>query len=309
MSGHQHDHTKIISEADTKNPFVRLAYIEGWSSIAVNTLLFGLKYWAGTVSGSVAILADAWHTLSDSLSSVFIIVAAKISSKPPDEKHPYGHGRAELIASILIATFLGFVAYEFIIDSVGRLSHKTEARYGTVAIVVTIISILLKEGLAQFAFWAGKKANSTAIKADGWHHRTDAISSVLILVGIFIGRFYWWIDGILGIVVALMILYAAYEILKDAINKLMGVAPNKKLIDRLVGVVTEEIGFDPNIHHIHLHSYGNHKELTFHIRLSGKMDVETSHSITKAIEKSVKEKLRMVATIHVEPKNDQASEK
>jgi len=309
MSAHQHNHTKIISKADPRDPFVKLAYIEGWSSIAVNTLLFGLKYWAGIVSGSVAILADAWHTLSDSLSSVFILVAAKISSKPADEKHPYGHGRAELIASILIAAFLGFVAYEFISDSIGRLSHKTEARFGTIAIVVTVISILFKEGLAQFAFWAGKKANSTAIKADGWHHRTDAISSILILIGIFIGRYFWWIDGVLGIVVALMILYAAYEILKDSINHLMGVAPNKKLIDQIKGVADAEIGFDPDIHHIHLHSYGNHQELTFHIRLPSRMDVETSHSITKTIEKVIKEKLGMVATIHVEPKNDQVSEK
>ncbi len=304
MSAHQHNHTKIISKPNAKDPFVKLAYIEGWSSIAVNTLLFGLKYWAGMVSGSVAIIADAWHTLSDSLSSVFILVAAKISSKPADEKHPYGHGRAELIASILIATFLGFVAYEFITDSVGRLSQKTEAQFGTLAIVVTIISILLKEGLAQYAFWAGKKANSSAIKADGWHHRTDAISSVLILVGIFIGRFYWWVDGVLGIIVALMILYAAYEILKDAINNLMGVAPTKKLVDQIKDVATNEIGIDPDIHHIHLHSYGNHQELTFHIRLPNKMDVETSHSITKAIEKSIKEKFGMVATIHVEPKNE-----
>ena len=100
---------------------------------------------------------------------------------------------------------------------------------------------------------------------------------------------------------ALMILYAAYEILKDSINNLMGVAPNKKLIKHIRGVATNEIGFDPNIHHIHLHSYGNHQELTFHIRLPNKMDVETSHSITKAIEKSIKEELGMVATIHVEP--------
>ena len=299
MSGHHH--SKVIPNPNTKGSFVKLAYIEGWASVGINILLFVLKYWAGMVSGSVAILADAWHTLSDSLSSVFILVAAKISSKPPDKEHPYGHGRAELIASILIATFLGFVAYEFIVDSIGRLSEKQQAKYGTVAIVVTVISILFKEGLAQFAFWAGKKANSIAIRADGWHHRTDAISSVLILIGIFIGRFYWWIDGIMGIVVALMILYAAYEILKDSINNLMGVAPNKKLIKQIKGVATNEIGFDPNIHHIHLHSYGNHQELTFHIRLPNKMDVETSHSITKAIEKSIKKVLGMVATIHVEP--------
>ncbi len=302
MSDNLHKDSQNSPDKNTKDPFVRLAYTEGWSSIIVNTLLFGLKYWAGIVSGSVAIIADAWHSLSDSLSSVFLLVGAKIASKPPDKEHPYGHGRAELIASVLIAAFLGFMAYEFISSSIGRLSKNTEARFGILAIVVTIVSILFKEALAQYAFWAGRKANSSAIRADGWHHRTDAISSVLILIGIFVGRFFWWVDGLLGIVVAFMILYAAYEILKDAINNLMGVAPNEKLIEQIRGVATNEIGFDPNIHHIHLHSYGNHQELTFHIRLPNKMDVETSHSITKSIERSIKDKLGMVATIHVEPK-------
>jgi cation diffusion facilitator family transporter len=304
MSAHQHNHSIILHGKNSKDPFVKLAYTEGWISIGVNTLLFALKYWAGIVSGSVAIIADAWHTLSDSLSSVFLLVGAKISSKPPDKEHPYGHGRAELIASILIAAFLGFVAYEFIADSIGRLSKNTEAKFGTVAIVVTIVSVLFKEALAQYAFWAGRKANSSAIRADGWHHRTDAISSVVVLIGIFVGRYYWWVDGVLGILVALMILYAAYEILKDAINKLMGVAPTKKLIGQIVGVAKATIGFDPDIHHIHLHTYGNHQELTFHVRLPNKMDVETSHSITKSIEKAIKNQLGIVATIHVEPKED-----
>ncbi len=302
MSGHNHNHNKIIPSKNTKDPFVRLAYTEGWSSIVLNPLLFGLKYWAGIVSGSMAIIADAWHSLSDSLSSVFLLVGAKIASKPPDKDHPYGHGQAELIASVLIAAFLGSMAYEFISSSIGRLSKNTEARFGTLAIVVTIVSILFKETLAQYAFWAGRKANSGAIRADGWHHRTDAISSILILIGIFVGRFFWWIDGLLGIVVAFMILYAAYEILKDAINNLMGVAPNIKLIEQIRAVASNEIGFDPDIHHIHLHSYGNHQELTFHIRLPNDMNVETSHSNTKAIEESIKVKLGIVATIHVEPK-------
>ena len=286
----------------TRNSFVKYAYTEGLVSIGVNTLLFALKYWAGIVSGSVAILADAWHSLSDSLSSVIVLIGTKIASKPPDKKHPYGHGRAELIASIFIAAFLGFVAYEFITDSISRLTNYTEAKFGTVAIVVTIISILFKEGLAQYAFWAGKKANSIMIRADGWHHRTDAISSILILIGIFIGRFYWWVDGVLGIIVALMILYAAYMILKDSISRLMGQAPNKKLTKQIKEVSKKAIGFDPHIHHIHIHTYGNHQELTFHIRLPNEMDVETSHSITKAIEKSIKDELNIEATIHVEPR-------
>lgn len=282
----------------------RLAYNEGWLSIGVNFVLFGLKYWAGTVTGSVAIIADAWHTLSDSLSSVFLLVGARVSSKPPDKKHPFGHGRAELIASIMIAALLAFVAYEFITESIARLINKEDVIFGTIAIVVTIISVVMKELLAQYAFWGARKTGSSSLRADGMHHRTDAASSLLILIGIFLGRFFWWIDGVLGIIVALLILYAAYDILKEANSRLLGEAPDPKLKERLEKSAGKITGLDLNIHHIHLHEYGDHQELTFHIKLPEKMSVDEAHNLSDSIEKQVENDLGMVATIHMEPRKE-----
>lgn len=279
----------------------KLAYTEGWLSIITNILLFMLKYWAGVVTGSVAILADAWHTLSDSLSSIFVIVGAKVSSMPPDKKHPFGHGRAELITSILIAALLAFVAYEFITESITKLISREETIFGTIAIVVTFISLLFKEVLAQYAFWAARKTGSSSLRADGLHHRTDAVSSGLILVGIFLGRYFWWIDGVLGILVALLILYAAYDILKDAISHLLGQAPDPELKKKLNEYTSGLTHLDLNIHHIHLHNYGNHKELTFHIKLPKTMSIADAHILTDKIEAQIKNKMNMVATIHVEP--------
>jgi cation diffusion facilitator family transporter len=250
----------------------------------------------------VAIIADAWHTLSDSLSSIFVIVGAKVSSMPPDQKHPFGHGRAELIASILIAALLGFVAYEFTLESISKLISREETIFGTIAIVVTIISVLFKELLAQYAFWAARKTKSNSLKADGLHHRTDAISSVLILIGIFLGNYFWWIDGVLGIIVAMMILYAAYEILKDAISHLLGEAPDPELEKKLNKCASKLTHLDLNIHHIHLHNYGHHKELTFHINLPKTMSVADAHILTDKIETQIKADLNMVSTIHVEPR-------
>lgn len=280
----------------------RLAFIEGWLSIAVNVLLFALKYWAGVVTGSVAIVADAWHTLSDSLSSIFVLVGAKVSNRPPDQKHPFGHGRAELIASILIAALLGFVSYEFISESIAKLINREEVVFGTIAIVVTIVSVVFKELLAQYAFWAARKTGSNSLRADGLHHRTDALSSVLILVGIFLGRFFWWVDGVLGIVVALMILYAAYDILKDSISRILGEAPDPGLKDKLIKISEKITSLNLNIHHIHLHTYGEHKELTFHIKLPSEMSVEEAHELSDKVEKQVEKDLGMVATIHMEPR-------
>jgi cation diffusion facilitator family transporter len=294
-----HTHHKKITDGDRN---LKLAGSEGWLSIFVNILLFVLKYWAGIVTGSVAILADAWHTLSDSLSSVIVIIGAKVSAKPPDKEHPFGHGRAELVAAILIAALLGFVGYEFISDSVKKLIARQDVMFGTLAFVATISSIVLKEGLAQYAFWLYRKTGLTTLKADALHHRTDAISSGLILVGILLGQYFWWIDGVLGIVVSIMILVAAYQILKEAVSPILGEAPDPAITKKLNQTATKVTSRDLHIHHVHLHTYGSHIELTFHINLPKEMSVEESHDLTEKLEKQIKIELNMVATIHVEPR-------
>jgi cation diffusion facilitator family transporter len=284
-----------------KNTQSKYAYFEAWISIVMNILLFGFKYWAGIVSNSIAIIADAWHTLSDSISSIIVLVGVKISNKPADKEHPFGHGRAELIASVIIGVILAIISFNFIINSIEKIRNKESASYGTIAIVATIVSIVLKELLAQYAFWAGRKTNLKSLKADGWHHRSDAISSVIILVGIFLGRYLWWIDAVLGILVALLIFYAAYEILKEGISPLIGEVPDKELINRIKGIAEGIAGKDVDIHHIHIHKYGNHSEITFHIRLPKEFVLERVHNIATDIETSIKEELNIEATIHMEP--------
>ncbi|HAF28331.1 MAG TPA: cation transporter [Bacteroidales bacterium] len=278
-----------------------LKYLEGWLSIFVNIFLFVIKYWAGIVTGSVAIIADAWHTLSDSISSVVVLVSVKVSSKPADKEHPFGHGRAELIASIIIGMILAVIAFEFVLESFQKLKNHEAVHFGKIAIIATVISIIVKELLAQFAFWAGKKTKSVTLKADAWHHRSDAISSVIILVGIFLGPYFWWIDGVLGMIVAIMIFYAAYEIIRDASNPLMGEEPDIELVNQISEIAKQKSGWDAKVHHIHLHRYGDHTELTFHIKLPKEMNLEKAHDVCSQIEKTIKSDLNIEATIHSEP--------
>lgn len=171
----------------------RAGYLEGIVSVIVNSILFALKFWAGVVTGSIALTADAWHTLSDSLSSIVVIVAVKLSSKKPDAKHPFGHGRWEQVAALFIAFLLGVIAFDFLKDSFTQFKNHESTEFGTIAIVVTIISIIVKEALAQYAFYIGRKTENVSIKADGWHHRTDALSSVVVLVGILFAKQFWWL--------------------------------------------------------------------------------------------------------------------
>ena len=278
-----------------------IAYLEGWLSIFVNILLFVLKYWAGVVSGSVAIIADAWHTLTDSITSIIVLIGAKTSQKTPDKKHPFGHGRAEIIAAFIIGVFLVLIAFEFFTKSVNRLSKHEAASYGTIAIVVTIVSIIFKEALAQFAFWSGKKIKSKSLKADAWHHRSDAISSVIILVGIFFGKYFWWIDGVLGLIVATIIAWAAYKIIKDTISSLLGETPSGEDILKIKEICNEVSPFDSHPHHIHIHNYGKHQELTFHINLPQNISLLEAHKIATNIEIAIKKKMNFETTIHMEP--------
>jgi len=278
---------------------------EGAVSVIVNTVLFALKFWAGMVTGSIALIADAWHTLSDSLSSVFIIFAVKLSSKKADKEHPFGHGRWEHISSIFVAVFLGIVAYEFFAKSVTRFRDRDTVVYGTLAIVVTIVSIIAKELLAQFAFYYGRKTDNTVVKADGWHHRSDALSSMIVLVGIItsfvLGDKFWWMDSVLGILVSLAIFYATVTILKEAITKLLGEEPDVELVRAITERVKAVYHNDLQLHHFHIHNYVLHKELTLHIKLDKNMTIEKSHGIATEIEKMIETDFGISATIHTEP--------
>lgn len=281
-----------------------LGMIEGWVSVVMNTVLFVLKFWAGTLIGSVSMVADAWHTLSDTLTSLVVILGFWISAKPADKKHPFGHGRAESIAAIIIGILLAIVGVNFMKESVLRLIRYEAVRFSLTGILIFASSIIAKEGLARFAFWAGKKIDSRSVSADGWHHRSDAIASALIVVGALFGNSLWWMDGILGIGVSILILYAAFDILKGTVSALLGEAPDEKLEQEIQKAIEEHEPSVSDIHHMHMHTYGVTAELTLHIRLKPDMLVSKAHAITRSIETLIKERFHITATVHVEPASE-----
>lgn len=285
---------------ENKSRVNRLAMWEGWLSIIINTILFGLKYWVGINTASIAIIADAWHTLFDSFTSLVVLWGAKSSAQPPDRKHPFGHGRIEVIASVIIGAVLATVGLNFLIESVRRLINRETAAYSVLAIVVFAASMICKEALARFSIRSGRKTDSRSLIADGWHHRSDAIASTLILIGILSGRYFWWIDGVLGIAVSLVIFWATFDILRISVSSLIGEQPDAELINKLRKLVVENVALDVDLHHLHLHQYGQHKELTFHISLPQDLKLREAHSIANNLETLIHERLGLQATIHVD---------
>ncbi|HSM47314.1 MAG TPA: cation diffusion facilitator family transporter [Draconibacterium sp.] len=282
---------------DRKKYIVR----EGWISIIGNTLLFILKYWAGIITGSLALIADAWHTMSDTISSVIVLIAGWVSRKPADDDHPFGHGRAEHIAAIIIGVLLAIVAFDFVVGAIEKFGTREKTIFGTVALIATIVSIISKEVMAQYAFWAARKVDSSILKADGWHHRTDALSSVVILVGILFGKYFWWTDAVLSFIVALMIGWASYEILSKEITSLLGESPKEELLISIRETAQKTTDQPLHLHHIHIHNYGQHTELSCHIKLPPNMPLNEAHEICTNVELAILEKFGYISTIHPEP--------
>ena len=279
----------------------KLGYREGLVSVILNLLLFVLKYYAGIASASLALIADAWHTLSDSLTSLVVILGIKLSSKKPDKEHPFGHGRWEQISALIIAILLALVGVEFMKDAIAKLRGHEAADFGWLAYLATVASIVLKEGLARYAFYIARKTGNAAVKADGWHHRSDALSSLMVLAGLFLSPYFWWIDSVLGMLISFMLFYAAYGIIREAVNKILGEEPSEEVIGKVEQIVKAEMGNVAYPHHYHIHHYGDHIEFAFHIKVPGEETVEEAHRKATLIEMQIKTELKIDATIHIEP--------
>jgi len=278
-----------------------LGYVEGYASAIINTILFGIKLWVGILSNSIAMIADAWHTLSDTLTSVIVIFGFWVSKRPPDEEHPFGHGRAELISAVIISTLLAVVGINFMVDSVNQLRHREAIIFGKLAIIVFLISAIIKEGLAQFSFWAGKQIDSKALIADGWHHRSDAIAAALIVIGGLASQYVWWIDGALGLLISALILKAAYDTFRQTSDMLLGEEVTVHVETKIKEIVCETIGDEYIAHHFHCHNYLKHKEVTFHVYCPQNENLVQIHDKVDKVEKVIREKLMIEATIHPEP--------
>src|SRR5699024_5355339 len=209
-----------------------------WIGIIVNLLLSILKAVGGVLSGSRALLADALHSASDVLSSFVILFGVKIANKPPDEEHPYGHGKAENIASIIVAILLVVVGIEITISSIKVFFGETPTAPAMLAIIILAASILIKEGLYHYKKILGNKYNSPSLIAEAWHQRSDSLSSIAALVGVGLSiiaeKFGWGLliygDAIAGIIVSVIVIKVGYDLIKSSATVILEkVLPNEEI--------------------------------------------------------------------------------
>lgn len=287
------------------NVRAKYGYLEATVSIIGNIFLFILKLVLGLFINSIALIADAIHSLSDIGTSGVVIFGFKISKKPPDIEHPYGHGRVEYIATLIIAFLLVIVGLGFTEQSIERilnLEKLLNTDYAFIIGIVIIISSLGKEIMAQFSFTIGKRIKSDILRADAWHHRTDAISSIAVGISI-IGSTYGFpiLDPIFGIIVSLIIIYIGIDLIKKASNLLIGLAPDKETIEKIRKIAE----FDKDvkgIHDISIHDYVGTKFVSMHVEVENDLTLDESHQIADKISNNIEKKMNLSTIIHLDPK-------
>lgn len=281
----------------------KIGYLEAWVSIGVNLIIAAVKFVFGFVSSSVSLLADAMHTLSDVLSSGIVLMGFRISAQPPDRSHPFGHGRMELISAVIMATLLFAVGVEFLKDGIWRLvnpASTTLSNWGFAAVAVTLV---MKEGLARFSIWLGNLIQSKALIADGQHHRSDALSTIVVLLALAGVKFgYPWLDGAGGIVVAGFIMHTAYELVRDSVSPLLGQRPDRSMLDHIIEISESEPGVI-GTHDIVVHDFQTIYNISAHIEVDHTMSLTEAHEISDRIEQRVEAAYPGWTVIHVDPVN------
>jgi cation diffusion facilitator family transporter len=293
-----------------KNPSRKsIGYLEAWVSIGGNILLFLLKLIIGLAINSLSLIADAFHSLSDVLTSVVVLVGFKVGEKPADKEHPFGHGRGELIATLIIGFMLFIVAYDIGKSAVQRIITPQKVEFSYVAVIAMFASTGFKEWMARFSIFLGKKINASSLFADAWHHRSDAIASFLVAIGLIFMRFdLYLIDGILALGVAILIGWVAIELIISSSNALMGEAPDPELVHKIREASVSVPGVI-DVHDVYVHDYNTNKVISLHVEVDDNLTVDEAHDIATAVENRVKETAQAYSiTAHIDPKERKKNE-
>jgi cation diffusion facilitator family transporter len=294
---------KITKDRDLLNPAERrrIGLIESWVSIAGNLFLSLLKITFGLLTNSIALIADAVHSASDIFSSLVVLIGFTLAGKKPDHEHPYGHGRVEYLAGLLIAVLLIGAGAAFVYSSYTRLIGEVHIRPSAAALVALTIAILMKEFMYFFSANLGNQIRSDALAGDAWHHRSDSLSSLLVLaalVGAYLGMPF--LDAYLGFGVALFIIYAGIRIARNSCSLLLGIAPAEDLKEEVIKCAKEVDGVI-DAHDLKIHDYGAWKIITLHIAVDRQLHLDEAHEIAHMVEEKINECFYCDTVVHLDP--------
>ena len=294
------DYQNYEAEA-VRNAYGSLTSIVG---IVNNIVLFGLKFLAGTIAGSVSITADAINNLSDAGSSIISLVSFKLSSMPADEEHPFGHARYECIASMVVACLIMMLGWNLLMDSVDKILHPGEISFSWLSIVILVFSIAIKGWMYLYNHKYGKLVSSSIMEATAADSLSDAMSTSAVLISAIISPLiHFNLDGYMGVVVAVLILIAGTGIERGALDELLGKAPKIELVEQIQEKIMAYDGVI-GMHDLMVHDYGAHKTFaSVHVEVDSSVDVMLSHDMIDNIERDFLKDMGIHLVIHMDPVN------
>lgn len=300
----------FIKDVDPKGPHCREKFgtLSSVAGMICNLILFIAKLIIGTISGSIAITADAFNNLSDLGSCCVAILGMKLAARPADKDHPFGHGRYEYLTTMAVAVVIILVAFELGKSSVKKIINPTAVSCSWALAIVLVISILIKLWMFLFNRKLGKTIDSGVLKASAKDSVNDSISTGVVLVTTVVLHMFQLpvavagrIDGGMGLVVALFILWSGITVIRENLGNLLGEPPSKELVESLYSKIMAYDGV-LGIHDMIIHNYGPTRTIaTLHVEVSSSEDVMVSHDLIDSIEKEVGEELGLMLTIHMDP--------
>lgn len=270
--------------------------------ILLNVFLFAGKYFAGLISGSVAITADAFNNLSDAGSSFITLVGFLFAGKKPDPDHPFGHGRFEYISGFVVSIAILLMGFELLRSSVDKIIHPEPVDTSILTMVILLVSIAVKLYMAFYNRSVGRKIGSAAMEATAIDSLSDSVATTVVLLAMLVMRFAGInIDGVCGLLVAVFILYAGIRAAKETLDPLMGLAPDKEFVEQVEQIVLSH-ELIKGIHDLAVHDYGpGRRMISLHAEVPGNHDIFEIHDLIDRIERELDEKLVCEAVIHMDP--------
>lgn len=293
----------IAKKRNENNYRSALGVMSGIVGILCNLLLCAVKFILGSLSGSVSITADAMNNLSDAASNIVTIVSTKLSDKPVDKEHPFGHGRIEYISALIVAFLIFLMGFELGKSSVEKIIHPTGMEFSLVYIAIIVIAIFVKVWMSYFNKKLYKETDNINLKAVSQDSLNDCISTGATIVSMLVCRVFGiaWFDGVVGLFVSLFIIISGVGIVKEILGPLLGQPPEKELVDNIKNIMLKEeliIG----VHDLIVHDYGPGRIIaSAHAEVPSNVDVMAVHDVIDNIEQEIYEKLKIVICIHMDP--------
>lgn len=296
--------TFIKDYENTSDPVVRERYGNFASIVGIisNIVLCAVKILIGVVANSIAIIADGFNNLADASSSVITLVGFKLAAAPEDEEHPYGHARIEYLTGLLVSAIIIILGFELLKTSFDKILHPEAADFSYITLGVLVVAILMKLWQAGFYVAAGKKINSVALSAAGADSRNDVISTTAVLVSALAAKFFdLQLDGIMGCLVALFIMWSGIQLVRETSSPLLGEAPEPELVDAIMEGINKHDGVI-GIHDLMVHNYGPGRVFaSVHIEIDADSDIMESHDMIDNIERELSKDLKIHLVVHMDP--------